>query len=321
VDHWVANMRKRVSLYEEEMVRTFAAVLRPDVPYLVVSQNDEGMPGRVQELEDLVRNRFPNVLVMSAGGYGNIPVPLVKQNEPKRTNRIPAVENRPTFASYVGSMGHAPKNMRQKMHDLLTKWDSEQQQKAQRQQQEEPGGGGEGGTSHGSVRAWYKYYHGPAWRQTMFESKFSLTPRGFRRTAYHVVEIWQNGLIPIHVFSDVPWVPYQHLWHVDDARANGTTQIQPAPVRPPDVPIGFAVHYEHVDDFFTRVLLPLSDDQIRAIEERIGSLRATHFEIPGIMQQIDSYMLASQEEVGREEGEIIPSDLSCQALPDSVRDK
>ena len=35
---------------------------------------------------------------------------------------------------------------------------------------------------------------------------------GFGRNSYHVAETLQRGLVPIHVYSDRPWLPYERIF-------------------------------------------------------------------------------------------------------------
>merc|ERR1712048_408319 len=97
------------------------------------------------------------------------------------------MQDRKYLVSYMGSSDHAPHEMRQQMASLVV---------------EE------------SKRLGFKTFIGHAsdWREVMRESRASLTPRGFGRTAYHVVETLQMGLVPIHIFTDTPWVPYPELF-------------------------------------------------------------------------------------------------------------
>ena len=53
-------------------VQEFVKLLRPTVLYVTVTQNDLGL-GELPLL-------FPNILMLSAGGYGHIPIPLIKRN-------------------------------------------------------------------------------------------------------------------------------------------------------------------------------------------------------------------------------------------------
>merc|ERR1712226_573010 len=53
---------------------------------------------------------------------------------------------------------------------------------------------------------------GDDWKNIMANSRVSLCPRGFGRTAYHVVETIHMGLIPIYIFTDIAWMPYPELF-------------------------------------------------------------------------------------------------------------
>lgn len=55
----------------ENLVDDVISMLRPDVLYLAVSQNAAG-------LQETFMNSRPNVLVISAGGFGHVPMPLIK---------------------------------------------------------------------------------------------------------------------------------------------------------------------------------------------------------------------------------------------------
>ena len=71
VDKWVldddVSSQPTNWSYPPEFVSTLLGVLRPTVPYVTVSQNDEGLQGK----EELLMKNIPNVLVLSAGGYGH----------------------------------------------------------------------------------------------------------------------------------------------------------------------------------------------------------------------------------------------------------
>jgi hypothetical protein len=253
VDHWVTNKHT----YPSELVETLRSVLRPNVPYITVSQNDDGLPGRHP---NLTMEELPNILVMSAGGYGHVPIPLLKQPEP--INNHKPVQNRSLLVSYVGSLRNAPNGMRRKVHEKLEKLL----------------------TTNETAR--YQHYYGSDWQKVMADSRFSLAPRGFGRTSYHVMETLQSGLIPVQVYLDIPWVPYADLFDT----------------------IGFTAKADEIDDLVDR-LETISEDAIRRREQKIVSLRRSHFTAEGVLQQIGRFLL--QGELG--------SDLRCQALPRSVR--
>jgi hypothetical protein len=43
----------------------------------------------------------------------------------------------------------------------------------------------------------------------MKDTKYNLAPRGFRRTSFRLAEIIQIGRIPIYLFDDQKWIPYE----------------------------------------------------------------------------------------------------------------
>jgi hypothetical protein len=247
---WTDRLLAGHHRYPWGMLSTLRSLLRPNVPYVTVSQNDEGLPGKNEFDVRLI----PNLLIFSAGGYGHIPIPLLKQNE-ERNNFVP-IPDRPFHISYVGSLGNAPKGMRQKMHETLR--------------------------SHNASDFVYKYHYGDDWRHVMRQSRFSLVPRGFGRSAYHLMEVLQMGLIPIYVYldDDTSWVPYRELFHE----------------------IGFSTNVSSLPNLISE-LKQLSTNDIYEKERRIETLRKSHFSYEGVLDQIGLYMQGKN------------SDLRCQSLP------
>eukprot|EP00669_Euglena_mutabilis_P006731 TRINITY_DN2235_c0_g1_i1.p1 TRINITY_DN2235_c0_g1~~TRINITY_DN2235_c0_g1_i1.p1 ORF type:complete len:151 (+),score=16.00 TRINITY_DN2235_c0_g1_i1:559-1011(+) len=117
----------------------------------------------------------PNILVFSAGGYGHIPIPLFMAD--MQLNNAKPIEKRKYLVSYVGTLDHAPGNLRGQMKDIV-------EQQARR---------------HNFT---YSIYKGPWWQEQMADSRVSLVPRGWGRTAYHLAETIQMGLIPVYIYSD-----------------------------------------------------------------------------------------------------------------------
>jgi hypothetical protein len=261
VDHLVTN--KKYNHYPNGFVEALLSVLRPDVPYITVSQNARGL--KAENGID-IRKSTPNLLVLSAGGYGHVPIPLLKQDEAQ--NNYIDVQNRAIDISYVGSLKNAPNNSRQIMH---------------RQLMENCNNNETTNSKNHSIR--YEYYYGNDWRQYMAQSKFSLVPRGFGRTAYHLVETIQMGLIPIYIYlrNDIPWLPYKTMYHKQ---------------------IGYTTDFESTPSFVKQMLQRLTPDKIRQREQTIVSLRHSHFSINGILRQIYYFMISPAK-----------SDLECQVLP------
>ena len=123
------------------------------------------------------------------------------------------------------------------------------------------------------------------WREVMRRSRVSLSPRGYGRTAFHLSEIIQMGLLPVYVYNsnDSPWVPYPEVF----ARFGWVTDEPglPAVLR--------AVHAMTVQELENRTRLVLA-------------ARASHFSYEGTLEQVSRFMLAEPSR---------PSDLRCVALP------
>lgn len=253
VDHWVRGGHR----YPEGLIETLRSVLRPNVPYVTVSQNDEGITGK----NELDLRSMPNILVLSAGGYGHVPIPLLKQ--PEMVNNDKDASVRTIGVSYVGSLKHAPNAMRKKVHAHLLAI----------------------APKNNASAFTYEYAYGDNWRQIMADSRFSLVPRGFGRTAYHLMETLQMGLVPIYVYSDTPWVPYLDLF----------------------AELGFVTTLEGIDQLVIGKLQNMTADEIRERERRIVALRTSHFSVEGTLAQIRSFLKGGA------------SDLQCQGLPSTVR--
>ena len=151
-DVWLVDMRMR---YPSDLPTALMNLLREDVMYITVSQNDDGFVGRCLEMEH-IQERF-HITILSAGGYGHVPIPLLKQ--PEKINNMIPIGERKHLISYVGSKNNAPYAMRKKMV-------------AQKN---------------------HYYYYGEDWRQVMAESKFSLSPRGYGRTSVSLSQQHYSG--------------------------------------------------------------------------------------------------------------------------------
>ena len=127
---------------------------------------------------------FPNILVLSAGGYGHVPIPLLKWI-PEAPAKRPVVL-RKHLVSFVGDTMHGPgkPTLRNRMKALV--W--------------------EAAAKHNFSAL---IYSGSDWTKVMAESRTSLVPRGNGRTSFHLAETLHMGLVPIYVYSDTPWLPYR----------------------------------------------------------------------------------------------------------------
>ena len=269
VDHWVLSK----SNYPKGFIEVLRSVLRPDVPYITVSQNDQGLRGYGFKFP---MESIPNVLVLSAGGYGHVPIPLIKQEEPR--NNYIDVQDRTIDVSFVGSLAHAPYDARNLLHQQLMSQSTASSSNASTWTP--------ASSTPSSVS--YHYYYGNDWRTVMRHSRYSLVPRGFGRTAYHLMETLQMGLVPIYIYldNDVPWIPYPDLF--------------------PE--IGYVSTFNQSFEFVKSLQeVPIPDIEER--EKRIISMRESHFSVEGTLNQIGRFMKG------------LKSDLRCQALPPSTTGK
>mmetsp|Transcript_27170 Transcript_27170/g.76402 ORF Transcript_27170/g.76402 Transcript_27170/m.76402 type:complete len:652 (-) Transcript_27170:71-2026(-) len=364
-DHWVHNGMK----YPEELWTVLRTFLRPTVPYIVVVQNAEGLLSRVERYSMF---RIPNVLVLSSGGFGHVPIPLLKQpeaafmyasqeasantdNDNAKSDRnqnsngsgasASTIAQRPQriqphqrtyLTSYVGSRSHAPRNQRQRMISQLSQLSYDKPKLGSRAVVNGTTTAAATAININSIRP-FAYMYGSLWRKFMSKSCFSFCPRGYGRTSYHVVETWQMGLIPIHVYSDIPWIPYRDLvqreqlavvlsfkrvrrW-VEEVRKFWNQELELYATgsiagSENDAETALPMQLPRTQDsaqgelIFTASELIWSFERIQKVEARILELRDTHFTAAGVMKQIEKFMLTGERD----------SDLRCQALPNSIRD-
>eukprot|EP00415_Alexandrium_ostenfeldii_P003921 UN3921 len=103
------------------------------------------------------------------------------------------VGQRKYLVSFVGTVGHSPHSMRKEMKSVVEDFAKSHD-------------------THGRGVAFEKLPNRSQWEAVMFSSLFSLVPRGYGRTSYHLIETVGLGLIPIFVYTDQPWVPYPELF-------------------------------------------------------------------------------------------------------------
>jgi hypothetical protein len=116
---------------------------------------------------------FPkNVLVFSAGGSGDIPIPLFKGSPPLT---LPAKDVAVSFAGRLGGASNKG-GIRERMAAAMA--------------------------GHAV------FFEGSAWRDLMARSVFSLCPRGLGRASYRLYEALSVSSIPIYIWDDLPWLPY-----------------------------------------------------------------------------------------------------------------
>lgn len=117
---------------------------------------------------------FPdNVVVYSAAGGGDIPIPLLSGDRPFRS------DPKDLLISFMGSLDGASNagGVRRRMADAL--------------------------------RDFAYFGQGPDWEKVMGRSTFSLCPRGQAPASFRLFEAMSLGSIPIYIWEGVEWLPYQ----------------------------------------------------------------------------------------------------------------
>ena len=253
------------SLEYDKMIHTLRKSLRPDVAYITISQFWSGLVGRQYELSDQreIMKTIPNVLVVSAAGYGHVPIPhILRELKFLDGSVIKPMVKRDLLVSFFGNHRTDRHRLRSRMEETVKKEAKTLGVKVD---------------MHENSRE-----ESDVWQRIAANSKVSLCPRGWGRTSYHLYEILHLGLIPIHVYYDMPWLPYPDLYHK----------------------IGFSTDL----DGLPKLLKKINDmdlQELERMEERIRSLKATHFTHEGVLNQISRFMKNGG------------SDLQCQKLPET----
>jgi hypothetical protein len=238
-------------------------LLRPNVLYIAVSQDDEGFSHN-----DLFKTR-PNILVMSAGGYGHVPIPLVKGVMEFKALDLSV----PGSVTYKTGFYGAPQNgdYRAKLLNAI-----EEEFKA--------------------LGVPYVNAFGGGWEQKMSSTLFNLAPRGFGRTSYRLAEIVQVGRIPVFMYSDVPWTPYQ-------GSSIGVESI------------GFITTGNvnvDADKTIKRTAQAIANMNTTGMQDYLNRVRQAreHYTLPGVIAQLDKFV---KDPLGPQGGE-----LKCIRVPEKA---
>lgn len=143
-----------------------------DYFYITISQNDDGIEGR-----DEKHNILPdNIIIVSSGGKGHIPVLLFPvEHDPRNFSISKHFEYDLMFA---GSFTHPVRKVMVKQYNKYL----------------------------GNKFKFYSSYIN--WKEEYPKSKFICAPRGYGRNSYRLTEVIQTGRIPVYIYNDVIWLPY-----------------------------------------------------------------------------------------------------------------
>jgi len=168
-----AKMRPQYQLLLDQALRT----LPPNTRYFTVVQHDDGP-----------QLTLPPHTIVYGACTGTVPLPLIYEDVTHRLSRVPPC-TRDLLATFVGTATTHP--LRQAMILAL---------------QDQPG------VICRSQQVWSPHVEEDA--ATLFieltrRAKFCLAPRGYGRSSFRFFEAIQLGTIPVYVWDDVAWLPYQ----------------------------------------------------------------------------------------------------------------
>lgn len=278
---WVDLMLNNKLPYVAEILRQ---ILRPNVLYIAVSQSDTGL--------SYITERHPNILVISSGGYGHIPIPLIK-------DELPIVGVPEKFKFDISFCGNTKQWGREK---ILNDIEAEAKRLS---------------ISSYIVR-WSK-----TWYTELQETKFTLAPRGYGRryfvfsvcslfssptlsrkylhspnicvlwgfSSFRFSEVIQTGRLPVYIYDDYEWLPYVST--------------------PADISeYSFSLKSDSNVTKFLHVIMNVSSrDYLRRID-KVRELRKL-FTYKGVMEQIALFL---QDPLGPTGGY-----LRCTRLPDTEK--
>jgi hypothetical protein len=167
---WVRTMKSKAYW---NILPKILDLIRPDFVYVTLCHNSAGIEGK----DNYTRRIPPNLLVMSQGGKGHIPLLLWLRELHWRDYPIPdSYKYDAVFLGYAGN--HWMRfEMKKAMVDILA-----------------------------PDRVFIG--HRPNWTIYFNQSKFIMAPRGYGRNSFRIWETLQMGMVPIYIYTDFLWLPF-----------------------------------------------------------------------------------------------------------------
>ena len=161
----------------------------------ILANPSDGGYFTVVQYDDGPLLRWPENTIVYGACSGNIPIPLIYQDVRNRLVSYPkkGFHEKSIFCSFVGNItsNHVEPNVR----DIMFQYFS------------------------GNDR--FCMIHSGGWTpdvnvnlqlvfiNTTIDSKFALAPRGYGRGSFRFFECFQLGTIPIYIWNDICWLPFQ----------------------------------------------------------------------------------------------------------------
>jgi hypothetical protein len=171
--HWTCFYISRNYCQDSmEDLQNFLDSLPRDKKYFTICQWDDGITNNLSDLD---------ILVLSSGGVGNYPIPLINQPH------IKVKKEKNIFASFIGVI-----QGRHRTRETLKSLYSE-------------------------VEGYYiKETLGfETFKDILERSIFSLCPRGYGKTSFRINESLNLGSIPVYIYDDA-WIPFKDEINFED---------------------------------------------------------------------------------------------------------
>lgn len=265
---WFDFTGKPMTPAKDDLQLMLAETLRPDVIYITVSHDAEGIR--------LPYKKFPNILVFSAGGVGHVPLPHIYR--PLASVDVVPDKHFMSFAGKVKNRSFRPLTVELFNASL---------------------------EAHGldPVELFYSWgaysvitdTFGMGWQDVVQRSQLNLAPRGYGITSYRLYELLHLGAIPIDVWGPYRWLPYQ-------CSAGSENLPTPSSERGLNwTDFSYEIEWSVDRDVFETRIRTLVDELIEIQEstpevfqqrrEHILSLKKQFFTHEAIMDQIHRFMV------------------------------
>ena len=155
----------------------------------------------IVQYDDGPKLNIPENTIVYGSCHGNIPIPLIYEDKNNTLENISkkTFNDKNILCSFVGNItsNHTLPNVRQEMFNILKN------------------------------NLNFKLINSGGWSpevntnlqeifiETTINSKFALAPRGYGRSSFRFFECFQLGTIPIYIWNDTNWLPFQNNINYD----------------------------------------------------------------------------------------------------------
>jgi hypothetical protein len=149
----------------------------------------------IVQYDDGPKLNIPANTIVYGACHGNIPIPLIYEDNRNTFENIPKKQfnEKSILCSFVGNItsNHVMPNVRVEMFNIL----------GNNQNFRLINSGGWTPDVNKDLQNIFM--------QTTINSKFALAPRGYGRSSFRFFECFQLGTIPIYIWNDINWLPFQ----------------------------------------------------------------------------------------------------------------